>query len=204
MYLDQQLDHELLANAGAAITASQHFASLRADIEKALQSTADGRAAALSADEVRMAADKLVKRQIAKGLEWRKDGLNPVIGGVGGLSVDAAKQTGVQEDGKRFLYELRVTVNDTYDFSNKRTGNYAHTREELARLLAGNRFNEFECKLRTLGFTENSFIQKSGYTSLFAAFMYALEKRGWTGPGIAWKVTLPMRVGLNIGARASR
>lgn len=118
--------------------------------------------------------------------------------------MDAAQRTGAQEDGKRFLYELRVTVNDTYDFSNKRTGNYARTREELARLLARNRFNELQCKLRTLGFPENSFIQKSGYTSLFAVLMYALEKRGWTGPGLAWKVRLPMTVGFTIGTRASR
>jgi hypothetical protein len=201
MYLDQQLDPELLSDAGSAIAESQHFAILRMDIQAALQSAGAGRAEAPSTDEVRAAADKLVKSQIARGLEWRKDGLYPVIGGAGGLSVDAAQRTGVQEDGKRLLYELRVAVNDTYDFSSKRTGNYARTREELARLLASNRFNEFECKLRTLGFTENSFIQTSGYTSLFAAFMYALEKRGWTG--IAWKVSLPMTVGFDRHASQS-
>jgi hypothetical protein len=68
-------------------------------------------------------------------------------------------------------------------------------REELAQLLANNRFVEFEARLADYGLDPSSaFIKHFSYTSLFASFMYALEKRGWTGPGISWQVELPMTV----------
>lgn len=199
MYLDQKLDAELIQEACVAIGGSRHFAALQEDVAKGLQLAADAATQPLVESEVRATADRVMSRKVAKGLEWRGEGLNPVIGGVGGLVVERAKllsaQAGTTEREKRFTYELMVVVSDTYDFTNRRGGNYDRLRVDLASLLASNRFDEFEVRLGALGLDPTSkFIKKSGYDSLFAAFMYALEKRRWTGPGIAWKVTVPMSV----------
>jgi hypothetical protein len=212
MYLDQSIDRELIEEAGIAIQESADFAKLRNELCVQLQRAADRTKSPLDSAAVRAIADKHVKSMIAKGIKWQSGGLNPVIGGVGGLEVPTAELVSRQHvpgvHQAVVVYQLTLVVKDTYDFENSRGGEYDRLRKELAQLLANNRFVDFEARLADYGFDPNSaFIRTYRYTSLFASFMYALEKRGWTGPGVPWQVRLPMTVQFTdqlAGARAAR
>lgn len=196
MYLDQSIDRELIEEAGVAIQESPDFAKLRDELNVELQRAANRAKIALDDAAVQAVANRYVKASIAKGIKWQSAGLNPVIGGVGGLEVLSADLVATESlPGKRrtLVYRLTLAVRDTYDFENNRKGEYDRLRKELAQLLASNRFVEFEARMADYGFDpSSSFIRDYRYTSLFACFMYALEKRGWTGPGIPWEVKLPM------------
>ena len=92
-------------------------------------------------------------------------------------------------------YELQVKISDVYDFQNKRTGEYARYRENLATLLRSDQYERFNVAY----FGEAHPIQRLRHIRLdlaatFASFMYALERKGWTPGGLAWEVTVPMSV----------
>src|SRR5262249_30067482 len=87
------------------------------------------------------------------------------------------------------------TLFDTYDFANKRDGEYALYRSRLAELLKKNQFCEFEKAYWGEMCPSSSGPRTHLNTKavLFASFMYALEQRGWTPGPLPWQVTIPMR-----------
>jgi hypothetical protein len=124
------------------------------------------------------------------GLAFRYE-LNAVIGGVGDVDVTRVDVLPLPTpDGTRSFYVLHLTFRDAYDFDNTRSGIYNVYRKKLAKLLADRRYPDFwEAYGReTIG------LGTTGLDSaaIFASFMYALEKAGWTPGPLPWEVTVPL------------
>jgi hypothetical protein len=111
------------------------------------------------------------------------------------------------EVGKEILvnYEVKVVFKDTYDFDNSRKGEYDRYRKKLAKLLQQNKFGDFELMYYREQDPSGYFRKtKLSHAGLFASYMYALEKRGWTPGPLAWEVTIPMRGSLKAPKRRPR
>jgi hypothetical protein len=204
MYLDGKTDPDVIAKAGEEIAASEEFAALRAEVAKHL--TAVARRGDSSKDIAREADSYLKRVKNKRGIAFRRT-LNAVIGGVTNIEVGSAmrlENVGATKSAVS-AYRLQVTFYDTYDFENKRSGEYDHYRKKLARLLLANEFDKFwDAYVREV---EPQFMG-SHHTSLdnaavFASYMYALEKKGWTPGPLAWHVTVPMEVSV-VTERARR
>jgi hypothetical protein len=196
MYLDHKVDPDIVQTAGAEIGQSPEFAKLQAEMTTKCQAELPGvhtkhtlteQIAALYGKDL----DRIRKKH---GIAFKYT-LNPVIGGVTGVKVSGARIVGKTPKGKNVevSYDVDVVFSDVYDFTNKRQGVYEAYRKRLALLLAFNDFSEFEKEY----FTEVQPIGKFRANHLdnaavFASFMYALEKKGWTPGGLPWEVTVPM------------
>jgi hypothetical protein len=98
-------------------------------------------------------------------------------------------------------YTIGITFYDVYDFENKRTGEYDVYRKKLAALLRADRFDDFEKAFGVeTGLVDGHRTTKLDDAAVFASFMYALEKKGWTPGGLAWKVTVPVDITLHFAA----
>ena len=94
---------------------------------------------------------------------------------------------------------VNITFSDTYDFENRRYGEYDHYRKELALYLGANDFEGFESVYSREA--HHPFDKKMHKTHLdnaavFASFMYALEQKRWTPGGMKWDVTVPTEITL--------
>jgi hypothetical protein len=204
MYLDGKKDQDAIDKAGVEIGDSPEFHSLSEELRKYLQTSADrGAFKESEPDKILNLADKHLKainKVRAGGIAFRYT-LNAVIGAVAGVDVesivnyDSATAAGVTTS----KYRVNITFSDIYDFENKRTGEYDRFRKELARDLIANDFDKFEA---TYGREVYHPFDKSMHkthldnAAVFASFMYALEKRGWTPGGVSWSVTVPAQITL--------
>jgi hypothetical protein len=191
MYLAGEVDPDTVSAAGVEMGASREFAQLTADVHTALAGLKPSADTATAQEQIQEAAQAyLDKRMKDRGLAFRYE-LNAVIGGVGGVEVTRVDLFPMPTaEGMRRLYVLHLTFRDAYDFENQRGGIYDAYRKKLAKLLIDGRYPDFwEAYGReTIGL---------GYTGLdsaaiFAAFMYALEKAGWTPGRLPWEVTVPL------------
>lgn len=189
MYLMNRVDESAVESARKEMAVSPEFKGLseglHAKIEKAVKSGTTSQAG----------IEKTAKQYIAakgKGFAFRAE-LNAVIGGVTGMEVTGVQVLSQQNTKKGVLaYQVNVKFNDTYDFENKRTGEYDKYRKHLAQLLKDKKFQEFE-----ESYVREAFDMEGRKTSLdkagvFASYMYALEKAGYTEGGVDWSVTLPI------------
>jgi hypothetical protein len=187
MYLDGKVDDALVAAAGEEIAAAPEFAKLAADVQSHLaRSPIDP---ANPEPELKARADGYLRSRLKHGgIAFRYE-LNPVIGGIGGVAAKEATSTAA--DGA-IAYTIGVELTDTYDFQNKRTGEYDRYRRRLAALLAAGRYEDFwEAYLReAFGVRRITTLDSA---ALFASFMYAIEAKGWTPGALTWRVVVPMR-----------
>ncbi|MBT1090310.1 hypothetical protein [Streptomyces sp. Tu102] len=201
MYLKNEVDPEVTREAGADIGRStefhqlqtllrNHILSKRKHLEKSTPDTL--------AERLRAISDAYLKQRRRKpGIAFRKSGLNPVIGGVGGsIDVDrVAISTNVTDAGIRVDYIVDVRIGDTYDFQNKRTGEYQRYRQLLARLLKQDRYREFWTSYARESIGVGN-ITKLPPAAVFASFMYAIESKGWTPDPVTrpltWDTTVPI------------
>jgi hypothetical protein len=192
MYLAGKVDPDTVAAAGEEMLASPEFAKLRAQVHAHLATLKPAADSAAAEAQIQKAAQAYLDRRLKYGgLAFRYE-LNAVIGGVGDVDVtkvDALVHSG--EGGKRQVwYALHLTFRDAYDFDNARSGVYDVYRKKLAKLLIDGHYQDFwEAYGReTIG------LGTTGLDSaaIFASFMYAVEKKGWTPGALAWDVTLPM------------
>jgi hypothetical protein len=198
MYLDHEVDPDVIKRASVEIAESPEFANLQTQMNAKCQ-------AELAQAHARQPVTEAIKAIYAKDLNRvrEKSGiafrytLNAVIGGVTGVSVKDARILASRPKGgsaganAEIDYEVDVVFSDTYDFENRRTGVYETYRKRLAHLLALNDFTAFEAEY-------GGELLPTGKTNLdsaaiFASFMYALEKKGWTPGPLAWEVSVPMR-----------
>lgn len=191
MYLAGEVDPDTVSAAGVEMGASPEFAKLTAGMHTALAGLKPSADTAAAQEQIQEAAQAYLDRRMKYGgLAFRYE-LNAVIGGVGGVEVTRVDLLPLPTaDGMRRFYALHLAFRDAYDFDNTRSGVYDAYRKKLAKLLADARYPDFwEAYGReTLGL---------GYTALdsaaiFAAFMYALEKAGWTPGSLPWEVTVQL------------
>lgn len=202
MYLDHEVDEDTVAKAGEEIAASDTFLKLSKDTNDHLQHAATKHGRMLTEQEIAtVARNYLQARNKKRGIAFR-GALNPVIGGITAIDVDPKiKLTNLPATEEKISadYELGVTLSDTYDFDNRRTGEYDHYRKRLARLLTENKFQEFNKAYRTEMQPVDSWHKtKLDNAALFASFMYAVEKKGWTSGPLAWKTTVAMKGHLQV------
>ena len=202
MYLDHKLDDDVVAAAGKEIQASQEFAALTTKLQAHLQSVINTRhLAKVSTDLLAKEAGRFLdaKRHSEPGIAFRRT-LNTVIGGVTDAKVESVEDTGENgsEEGSANTYQVNITFYDTYDFENKRTGEYDRYRQRLAALLLANDYDKFESAFESEAIPFGKHATKLDDAAVFASFMYALEKKGWTPGGLDWHVTVPASIGLHL------
>lgn len=196
MYLDGEVDPDAVEAAGQEIAAAPTFASLTRSV--------DSRIAKMAAASKRLPTEEELAARALKYLSYKrehggiafKQTLNPVIGGVSGVAVSKAVILSQEPTpkGTRVEYEIHVIFKDTYDFENERSGVYDRYRKELADHLQKDEFSQFDKKYYGAITGWDGYEQPQlDNAALFASFMYALEKKGWTPGPLAWEVTVPMR-----------
>ncbi len=117
-------------------------------------------------------------------------GLQGVIGGVHDLRVDRVSIAGAD-------YTVFVVIGDRYDFDNNQNvvdtnsdlGRYVEFRTRLAGYIPAKRYREFLYDYHKSLYLADP-ISRS---RTFAAFMYAIEKAGYTPGGVSWEATVPVR-----------
>jgi hypothetical protein len=207
MYLDGKVDPTVVEQAGEEIAASETFKNLTDKVTKHLQAAEDHSARKiLSAPDIEvLAKQRLTRIRRKSGIAFRQS-LNTVIGGVTRVDVTSAAHLADTEtsDGTVGRYRIDVVFADAYDFENKRYGEYDRYRKKLARYLIANEFDKFEeAYYREAQPLEGWHKTKLDSAGVFASFMYALEKRGWTPGPLVWDVTVPMEVSI-IQRRATK
>jgi hypothetical protein len=143
MYLDGKTNPDQIAAAGKEIGESPEFKALCEELNKYLQ----GKVSLLDLsrmqeENLRRLADEHLKAIKAKrGIAFRYT-LNAVIGGVTGVTVKSVNHLEDKTTPSGYIRKYRVDINfsDTYDFENKRYGEYDHYRKQLARYLIANDF----------------------------------------------------------------
>ncbi len=198
MYLDHEIDQEVIDEAGKEVAVSKEWEALTDAVTAHLQQIANRTPKPLDEEAVKQRAHRFLEGRLKRGQIQFRDTLNPVIGGAGGIEVTAAKHV---SDGARSgrkvasTYELSVKVSDVYDFQNKRSGEYQRYRENLATLLRSNQYDRFNYEYLGEAQPISAFKRTNlDLAGTFASFMYALERKGWTPGGLAWDVTVPMLI----------
>jgi hypothetical protein len=200
MYLDGKVDPDAVKEAGDEIHASDTFKDLTMKVTKAIQAAEDksSKTTLEPTDVERIAKEYLTTLREKKGIAFRA-GLNPVIGGVSKVDVKGATALGTADTPTGTVAQYRVDVNfmDTYDFENQRSGEYDRYRKNLAALLIANKFREFWDAYQDEIVPIDSWHKtKLDSAAVFASYMYALEKKGWTPGPLAWDVTVPMEISI--------
>ena len=202
MYLDGKKDPGVIADAGLEIGDSPEFKRLSEELNKFLQARLDHlHPARIEPEKLRALADQHLKHiRGTTGIAFRYT-LNTVIGGVTDVAVQSVSHLNdvATPNGTASRYRVSITFFDTYDFENKRHGEYDHFRKELARYLSANDFESFHSVYDREA--HHPFDMKMHKTHLdsaavFASFMYALEQKGWTPGGLKWDVTVPTEINL--------
>jgi hypothetical protein len=200
MYLDGKTDPDIIAKAGVEIGESPEFARLSEELKKFLQNYVNQhQLSKFEPEKIAHLADTHLKGIKKKpGIAFRYT-LNAVIGGVTGVSVDSVEDISDQSTTTNTTrkYKINITFSDTYDFENKRTGEYDLYRKKLARLLIADDFENFEHAYwgEVIGWHHRTHLDNA---ALFASFMYALEKKKWTPGGLDWSVTVPTEISLSL------
>jgi hypothetical protein len=184
-----------VAEAGKQIGDSEKFAKITELITGKVQANALTHKRELTTSEIaRIHTDTLNQlMSTTEGFRFREE-LNPVVGGAKG-KVTSVAILGRKSQGTSTAvdYKVDIMVSDTYDFQNKRPeGEYTRFREYLARLLQNNDFDAFESAWHDEVVPFRTSKTKLDNAALFACFMYAIEKRGFTPAPLAWEVTVPM------------
>ena len=117
-------------------------------------------------------------------------GLQGVIGGIHDLRVDRVAIAGAD-------YTVYVVIADRYDFDNNQNvvdansdlGRYVEFRTRLAGYISAKKYREFLYDYHRSLYLADP-ISRS---RTFAAFMYAIEKAGYTPGGVSWEATVPVR-----------
>ena len=202
MYLDGKTDPTVIAKAGTEIGQSPEFKRLTEELAAYLQGEVTRQhLQKASTDDIRRMADRHLKAIKAKsGIAFRYT-LNAVIGGVTGVAVSRVTDLGdtVTASGTESKFKIEITFSDTYDFANKRSGEYERYRQKLARLLLANDFDKFdEAYEAEIHYPIDVSTHKTHLdnAAVFASFMFALEKKKWTPGGLPWDVTVPAEVTL--------
>jgi len=214
MYLDQRVDKEIIDRVRRTTLSSDNFEWLVNFIEEQVQmqlGSFTGRPAESAIRNAAQAACDTARKSDDRGgknFKFSKEGLKPIIEGIGGLDVFNAslEAPGFGDMGDTAAYRLIISVRDTYKFINERrvanavSGNleetqYTRYRTKLADLLRAERYAEFEltyaqamCDAPLGGGTDNN-IDK---TMVFASYMYALEAAGFF-KGLPWSMDLKTR-----------
>jgi hypothetical protein len=197
MYLEHTPDPDAFKAAGEEIQATATWKNLEKQTNDRIQRDVDRLHGFPSEKEVANSARRFLKKRLKKvGIAFRGS-LNSVIGGVRDIEVGEKVELAVEPshgETKRVDYILAVTLFDTYDFANKREGEYAVYRNRLADLLKKNQFCEFEKAYwgEMCPGPSGPRTQLDSKAVLFASFMYALERRGWTRGPLPWHVTISM------------
>jgi hypothetical protein len=194
MYLDHKVDPEILKQAAAEIGQSPEFARLQTEMNSKVQvQLAHARKEPSASDLAALYGKDLNHVQHRKGIAFRYT-LNAVIGGVSGVKVESAQilSRGVRAGQMALDYRVNVNFADTYDFENKRTGAYEAYRQKLAYLLSINDFTRFEDAYDNEAMPWGSPKTHLDGAAVFASFMYALERKGWTPGPLPWNVSVPM------------
>jgi len=208
MYLDGKVDPDTVAAAGKEIGESKEFSLFTANLQAHLRTMVrTQRLHDIRLDQLRVAADRyLDAKKIRDGIAFRNT-LNAVIGGVTGVDVEKVEllEERLSDDGTDRKYRIGIIFYDTYDFANKRSGEYDRYRKKLAVLLIAEKFDEFEQAF----YPEANPFSDTHQTKLddaavFASFMYALEKKGWTPGALSWQVTVPTEIMLHFTAAMNK
>jgi hypothetical protein len=214
MYLDGKADPTVLKRVQVAIDRSDAIDRLVEFVGKEVQKELGTGAGPVTAKQLEQSAQKAMnlarksKDSGGQGFYFGGEGLQPVVGGVTGLSPFDVKlkQPGFFAGTDTLRYSMRIRVGDTYNFANDRrnkdpvTGlpietQYSRFRAELARLLQIQEYRQFEltyaaamCSAPTYGGSWDH--MDRGH--VFASFMFALETAKLF-TGIAWSVELSER-----------
>jgi hypothetical protein len=194
MYLAGKTDPDIIEAAGEELVLAPEFAKLQTALQTFLAKQKLPADAAKAEAQLKKSAQTYFDWRLTKkggGIAFRYE-LNPVIGGVGGVTVDTAKVTETPDPkGRKIDYRLEVTFKDAYDFQNARSGEYEKYRKKLAALLTAAKYEDFWEAYGREAFAigpKTSLDQ----ASIFASYMYAIESKGWTPGSLKWEVTVPM------------
>ena len=199
MYLDGKVDSKTVEKAGEEIHDSPEFKKLAEELNKYLQGSIDTHHLTKAEPEkLRSLADQHLKAiKKSRGIAFRYT-LNAVIGGVTGVEVKSVThlQDKTVPEGTASTYRVDINFSDTYDFQNKRTGEYDRYRKQLAKYLVANDFDKFDdaYEREAQPIIKSWHHTKLDNAAVFASYMYALEVRGWTPGGLPWDVTIPAEI----------
>lgn len=193
MYLAHETNEPALAAVGRLIAASSDYEHLRLGVEQELQLKANRRGRRPSTKEI--AADareylQLVRATVGIHFQGR---LQSILGSVGAVDVPEPA-TILNVDTSLFHdaidFEIRIVLKDTYGFADPSCGDDAEFCKRLLTLLADRRYFDFryEYLWETIPHTN-----RLAGSTVFAAFMHALEKYGFTRGLFAWQVAVPLR-----------
>lgn len=203
MYLDHEVEPDTIAQVRDEVQVSPEFKAIQAEMQGWLTLQC-ARFAKLKTSEEKIrkeiasiALRNLRAKMERSGIAFRYE-LNPVLGGVSKVDIgEVAIATAIEERGTKIDYRIGVVFFDTYDFDNARTGEYDAYRKKLAQLLRQGKYGEFwkayEREVSgALGIDETGRKTHLDQAAVFASYMYALEKKGWTPGPLPWDVTVPM------------
>jgi hypothetical protein len=209
MYLDGKVDPDVVAAAGEEIGEAREFGVLTADLQGHLQTMVTAQKLhEITTDGLKSAAYRHLdaKRRSKSGIAFRHT-LNTVIGGITGIDVEEVKllEEVQSTTGMTRKYQIGIILRDIYDFENKRSGEYDRYRKKLAALLIAGKFAEFEDGFfgEAIPFSQTRRTKLDDAT-VFASFMYALEKKRWTPGGLSWQVTVPAEISLHFAAAGKK
>ena len=194
MYLAGKTDPDIIKAAGEELALAPEFAKLQTNVQAFLSKQKLPADSAKAEAQLKKAAQSYFDWRLTKkggGIEFRYE-LNPVIGGVSDVKVDTASIVETPDPkGRKIDYRLEVVFKDTYDFQNKRTGEYEKYRNKLAALVKAGKYADF---WEAYGREAFEIRPQTGLdqAAIFASYMYAIESKGWTPGPLKWEVTVPM------------
>lgn len=197
MYLNGNTpDPQLIAQVAGEIGLSVAFGRLVTTVKAAIDRQVAQSGRALTQRELDTLARSIINNQYRDPQTGRAmyffnsdRGLQGVIGGIHRLRVDSVSVTGSQ-------YVIQVAIRDRYDFDNNQNtvgdqdlAAYVAFRQRLDNYIKTAQYREFLVAYhRSLYFADPVIRSRT-----FAAFMYAIERNGYTPGGVTWEALVPIR-----------
>ncbi len=197
MYLNSNApDPQLIAQVAGEIGLSAAFGRLVTTTKSAVDRQVTQMGRVLTQRELDTLARSVINNQYrdpqtGKAIYFYNNdrGLQGVIGGIHNLRVDSVSVTGGQ-------YVIQVAIRDRYDFDNNQNtvgdqdlAAYVSFRQQLDQFIKSGQYREFLVAYhRSLYFADPVIRSRT-----FAAFMYAIERNGYTPGGVTWEAIVPIR-----------
>lgn len=193
MYLDGKIDTDVIDQAGEEMKEHDTFKSLESGLQTHLQKHLKN--SNYSDERLLNLANQYLKNRLDNSIYFR-NGLNTIVGGLSGIEAkNITYSVNETDSGIEIKYNVTVEFSDVYDFENDRSGVYDKYRKSLAKMLKEGKFAEFEKAYAEQAITNSKKISRAG---VFASFMYALEKAGYTPGSLEWSTELNMSGTINL------
>jgi hypothetical protein len=133
MYLENKVDQGAVMAASKEIKNSPEFAKLNEELKSRLQTKLASQKT--SQADIKRVTEDFLRKKLRRGFGFKTE-LNTVIGGATGLEVNTVHINLSSTEGEvKMEYNIFIKISDTYDFNNRRSGEYEKFRQKLVLLL---------------------------------------------------------------------